>query len=138
TWTEKAPTIKGLIKAVLQQTRRRPTLGLFQEPAPPAECRMRCLPASRGSPTAGLGSQALVSTLTQQQQPTDNEHRTCRAAVHAERNGPATALVQHDHGINDRNESGGGHEPAKDVRGPVSHKDCDEQSRCNVTNAFSG
>src|SRR5262245_447380 len=71
------------------------------------------------------------------QQPTDNEHRNCRAAVYAERNGPATALMQHDHGINDRNESGGGHEPAKDVCGPVSHKDCDEQSRCNVTNAFS-
>ena len=28
-------------------------------------------------------------------------------AVYAERNGPATALVQHDHGIRDRNESGG-------------------------------
>ena len=41
------------------------------------------------------------------QQPTDNEHRNCRAAVYAERNGPATALVQHDHGISDRNESGG-------------------------------
>src|SRR5215469_572040 len=76
--------------------------------------------------------------FNQLKQPTDNEHHNCRAAVYAERNGPATALVQHDHGINDRNESGGGHEPAKDVCGPVSHKDCDEQSRCNVTNAFSG
>src|SRR6516225_7738313 len=50
---------------------------------------------------------AVLQIPSIKQQPADNEHRNCRAPVYAERNGPATALVQHDHGISDRNESSG-------------------------------
>src|SRR5215471_16893806 len=37
------------LTTVLQRARRRPTPGMLQGSAPPAECRMRCLPTSQGS-----------------------------------------------------------------------------------------
>ena len=58
--------------------------------------------------------------------------------MYAERDGPVTALMQHDHCVSDRDEGGYQHEPTKGMCGPVSHKNRGEQSRCNVTNTFSG
>src|SRR5262249_44965655 len=49
-----APTWPTLT-AVWQRTQRRPTLGMLRGPAPPAECRMRCLPTSRGSTKGSEG-----------------------------------------------------------------------------------
>jgi hypothetical protein len=41
-----------------------------------------------------------------QQQSANNQHHNCRTAMYAERDGPATALPQHDHGVSDRDQSG--------------------------------
>src|SRR5262245_25155139 len=49
-------------KVVWQRTRRRPTLRMLQEPAPPTECLMRCLPTSQGLPTGPVGHGSVCRT----------------------------------------------------------------------------
>ena len=88
-----------------------------------------------GSPLARSATRSF-EFVNQIAQSTDNHHGSGRAAMYAERDRPAPALLQHDRGVTDRYNGGYQHEPTKGVCGPVSYEHGGEQARCDVTNTF--
>src|SRR5262249_48634413 len=51
-------------------------------------------------------SASLLSVHSFTQQSADNQYRDGRAAMYAERDGPTPTLVQHDHGVRERDDGG--------------------------------
>ena len=103
----------------------------------PAGCTVYTVAVDRRMAGDSLtGARPAQSSSTEQQQATDDQHSSSRAAMDAEGCRSGAALVKNDHGVTDRYDSGRQHKPTKRAYRSIGYENGDEQSRCDVSNTF--